>query len=67
MKSTEFIPSQHASEDQLLSVNRKNNTSGLNRFQNDKLILNEEEEDEGSPDQEQPTGLPTNSEKEQTP
>ena len=45
MKSTEFIPSQHASEDQLLSVNRKNTASGLNNLQNDKLILNEEEED----------------------
>ena len=44
MKSTEFIPSQHASEDQLFTANRKNNASGMNRLQNDYLILNEEED-----------------------
>ena len=63
MKSTEFIPSQHASEDQLLSVNRKNTASGFNHLQNDKLILNEDEED-GLSTSQVPTSLPTNDEKE---
>ena len=66
MKSTEFIPSQHASEDQLLSVNRRNNASGLNRLLNVNLIPDEEEENGATPGQSQ-KGLATYSDKEQTP
>lgn len=65
MKSTEFIQSQRASEDQLLSVNRKKYASNINCLQNDKLILDEEED--GLTPEHDPMDLAANTEKEHTP